>query len=1024
MAGRFKVRWWMIPTGALALGGVCCGGGLLTMGPCGGLWWRYGVVEFGSSCPVGAIRLGAEVQAYGQVRGDEGQVRVRPEVRFMERHGSVPRERLANAGVSAELALLDPSEQVVEGFASKAVSVDTGLGFETTLPADLPDGDYLLRTTVRSADDEVVVDTPLALYAPALAHLVLDRPLYEPGNEVLLRSVLLRTLDQAPLEERPGTWEIRSPSGQLMWKEKDRADGWGVADAAFQLDPMAEEGTWSATWRSGDASDRVDFEVRPFRLPRFTVDAHATERWFHPGETAALEGVARYTSGAPVANATVAVDLAVSAGRWPLPVAWERTYDARTDAQGRYTVELGEVPMEDLLTREKAVLGARIRVTDETGETATGGMALTISADDIRAEVLTELNGLVGGVNNRAWVRVTTPDGVPVRNASLSVGNPYDVQGKAWEAETDEDGVARLQVDPGDPVSVVMPPVPARVRPPVVQPLRLIEARVLPERRGANLAERRLLESVAPDLQGCRHLVRGQQQVHLGLQVAGTGVVTRIAHGDAPLEVCVGQKVRGLRLPSGDARTLAVTWSVPQDLRPDLQLSVDTAYGSVAVTEVLDHASLRARRCLSPGHGRNGARVLTAHWTADEGTRVLRAEVDVAGGAGLTVGEISCIQGEFRSLALQDEATGEAMGTATLTLRREAGATVVEPEASYTSGYALEVTAAADGSELGKNTVVVEPGHVPPLRIRMTPSVAAPGEEVEIAFLRGEGFRGTLPLNMNVHAGTAVVEKLERPEGSKAGFTFQVPDDARGFLHVEHAGTRGVVFVRQADPLSLELSTDAGAYGPGDIARLTVRTRAGSRPVPASVGLIGVDATLGQLAPLVGPQDMGRVTVRATADAPAFGAFDPRALVLGEVRGPYASEAAVLRVTSIPMDHAGDQPASGSGMHTVDDLEVLTRRFWRARAAFVDRVRAWEESAPKDELLDHPRTRALWVATLDDLSGQDVPVTDAFDRRMDVGTLPEELLERLDPREVASDATRLPEDLTSWTDWVLEEQRR
>ena len=37
--------------------------------------------------------------------------------------------------------------------------------------------------------------------------------------------------------------------------------------------------------------------------------------------------------------------------------------------------------------------------------------------------------------------------------------------------------------------------------------------------------------------------------------------------------------------------------------------------------------------------------------------------------------------------------------------------------------------------------------------------------------------------------------------------------------------------------------------------------------------------------------------------------------------------------------------------------------------------------------------------------------------------LPSTLIPRLDPREIAADATRLPEDVTSWPAWVDKEVR-
>lgn len=1026
MARQGWFRWWMIPAGVPVAGLLCCAGGFLTMGPCGGLYWRHGVWEVGH-CPTGTIRVTADISGHNLLRGsDDGRVNVAPVVRWVARNEASPRSARASAGTSADLVMLDDQEGVVEGFAVRESS-RSGWGHELTVAIpELPDGDYVFRSTVHIPGDEIVVEMPVALYAPAIAHLATDRPLYKPGQEVLLRSVLLRRTDQAPLEDRPGRWRITDPQGRDMLREKDRAGPWGVADTTFQLDAASPAGTWTATWESGDASDSVTFDVRPFRLPRFTVEASSTERWFHPGESAAIEGTARYTSGAPVANAAVQVRLAVSEGRWPLPVAWEAPIEVRTDAQGVFTADIGEVPTEELLTRDKVVIGASIRVTDETGEAAVGGSRVIISADDVRAEVLTELGaGLVGGFNNRAWIRVTTPDGVPVRGAALDVGNPFDPQGRSWDAETDEDGVAALQVDPGEPVSVPQPPVPVRVRPRVPEPVRLVEATTLPEGRSLDLAERRALDRLHRGIARCGYLAPGGATVNMGVRVGPSGSVQAIDADDTPVGDCVSGMVRTLRLAPGSTRTLKLGWAVPDDLRPDLPVTATVAHGTdPGVQSVLRTAAIGARSCLSRGDGRNGARLLRGHWTLTEGRASIDAIVESQPGTGLSRSQQGCIERATRGLRLAEAAPGDGMGTFEVRLTRQGDPSVRAAQATFTTAYALRVEAQADAEVLGSTTTIVPVGSVPALRVRMTPALPAPGEEVTVQVLRGPDFYGTLPEKVALHAGSKrLVEDIEL-DPDKPVATVEIPASARGFLHVDVREARGVVFVRRPDPLGLTLSTDKPAYPPGAIAKLTVQTRAGDEPVAAGVGLMGVDTTLGQLAPLLGPDDLGRVTVRAEADEPAFGTFDPRALALGQIRGENAAAAAVLRISQLPTDYAGDAPASGSGSAQVDDVEVLTRRFWRARSALVERVRAWEEKAPEDEQLTHERQAAFWTQTLADLEEAGKPAQDAFGRPLTLDVLPDSLVARLDPREVAADGTRLPEDVTSWTGWVDAEVRR
>ena len=232
------------------------------------------------------------------------------------------------------------------------------------------------------------------------------------------------------------------------------------------------------------------------------------------------------------------------------------------------------------------------------------------------------------------------------------------------------------------------------------------------------------------------------------------------------------------------------------------------------------------------------------------------------------------------------------------------------------------------------------------------------------------------------------------------------------------------MFVQPHDPLTVTMATDAPSYRPGDVAKLTVTTTAGGAPRAAGVGLVGVDSTLGKLAPLLGPDDYGRVTVRTTSDRPAFDAFDPRALVLGQIQGENAAKAAVLRISNLPMDPAGDRPTHGAGSRLATTAEQRTDNFYRALATTVAKVRAWEESAPAGDMMDPARMVALYDEALDDLRREGQPAVDGFGRPLTLDLLPPELLEQVDPRRVVADATRLPEDIESFTRYVDEEVAR
>jgi hypothetical protein len=367
-------------------------------------------------------------------------------------------------------------------------------------------------------------------------------------------------------------------------------------------------------------------------------------------------------------------------------------------------------------------------------------------------------------------------------------------------------------------------------------------------------------------------------------------------------------------------------------------------------------------------------------------------------------------------------AARDDLGTATLTLSVPSAPSARTARATTTTGYELAVIAAQDGAEVGRTRLTLPVGAVPTLRLRATPTLARAGEAVQIEVLRGPDWSGTLPREVVLYEGSLEVDRAELDPDTRTA-TFQLPEGVDGFLHVDVGGARAVVFVAPAGPLEVALSTDAAAYRPGERATLTVRTTAGGVGQAAGVGLVGVDQSLSQLAPLLGPDELGRVTVRASSDRPAFDAFDARALALGQVRGEHAALAAVLRISSVPTDPAGDERLYASATSTDDAEAALLTGFYRTYEALVPLVRAWEAEAPAGEVMDPARMVALWDAALDVVEAAGTPPVDGYGRRLRLPVLPGDLLRQVDPRQVVADGTRLPEDVVDWERFVAREVR-
>ncbi|MEN0067148.1 MAG: MG2 domain-containing protein, partial [Myxococcota bacterium] len=891
---------------------------------------------------------------------------------------------------------------------------------EVALP-ELQDGDYILRVDVDTRFESRTLDLEVPLYTPALLHLMTDRPLYKPGQVVAFRAAVLARTDRRPLEERPGKWTVTSPRGLEMMVEKDATGPWGIADSTFPLDEAAETGTWSVHWQSGDDEQTATFEVRRFSLPRLGVTVDSSTPWVGRGDRLEFAGRATYTSGAPVANATVRARLSRTEGQWPMPVDWEDERPLRTDADGRFAVDYGIVPV-DLMARTGLALD--VAVTEPAGETARGRTRTVLSPESLRLDAVTELgDGVVGGFNNRVYIRVATPDGQPLPGARVAVRQPHDPETtEPRTAVADASGVIAMQIDPGDPITVVDPAPPVRQRPLTPNPPRLdgisIGGGDVPD-----LALRRALDEAFPAIAACGVHTVGDTNVPVALRADRRGRVTEVMAPPTALGDCVGRAVARLALPRGPIRTLSLDWRVPDSQHPWLRLLHEPAYGN-SPQAAFERAALRARGCFPFGRGQSGASVARVHWAVRTGRSDVDTAVEPLDRAGLSRSTRRCLWRALDDVDLLESARTDAMGIVTAVLQVPSTHDGPPPQATTRTAYALSVTATdpdtPGANPLGEGRLVLPVGTLPNVRLRATPSLVVPGEEVTVEILRGPDFVGELPSWLHLRQGSHEVGKA-RVTDNRARFT--VPAEVTGFLETQFAGARTVIFVRSENPLEVAVDSDRTTYRPGETAKVRVRTMASGAPRAAAVGLSGVDETLATLAPLPGPQDLGRVTVRAEVSSPAFGLFDPVALALGQVEGEHAAMATVLRVATLPNDPAGDRPVTTRQDFRADVDTPMTFGFYRALEKATDLVRAWEDDAPVDELLTAERMVRFWARALEELATAGDPAVDGYGRPLTLAVLPEVLLRQVDPRQVASDGTRLPEDVVNWVAYVDTEGR-
>lgn len=1000
---------------AIAIG-LGFGSLFITNDKCREAWIDYGI-EIGQ-CPDGKVRQTAELAVDNLRRGAKGYARFQAFAHYTTRDADAVLTAPLPEAKSIELSLID-----AQGKPTKLPSKFTYGSAEIVLP-DVPDGDYKLHAKFETRVGPGELDVPLPLYTPARIHVLTDRPLYEPGNTVQFRAVVLKARDLSPVDGRPGTWVVKDPDGEVLLEEKAPAGEWGVVAGSFPLDKGAPTGTWSVTWQSADAADEVHFEVKPFTLPRFRVEANTSKAFYRVGDVPQIKGAVVYSSGAPVANANVEITWTVD-GAWPPPPEWTDKLLpklAKTAANGRFELALPKIP-EDLVGQ--ATLRAKIAAVDNAGDRVEGGASVLLAKDGIEVSHVTELgDGLVEGFNNRMYVRVTTPDGDVVRNAKITLTRAWQANDNGQTVETDVDGVASVQIDPGPAVNVVIPAMPWRP----AQAEKLVtrgETSSLIGEDGIPLADQIEMDRWLAALAPCAKWWDGEgASARIGMRIGAAGNIITVGGGTAsPLAQCAMGVVRTRKLPAGAERMYTVDFEFNNPPLSSITAHVESALGIPQGFEAeMNALALSTRDCLPRVEGAEGEVPMLLAWKQERGSK----EVELSGwianpDAGATKVVMPCVTSRIqagRRVKLADASTIDTLGVVQFHILLPGGESDERPQATTMLGYELLVTADIEGKP--STTLRVSPGTVPPLRLRVTPVVANPGDKITAELIRGPDFNGTLPEKLEVIYLKADKQEPKLDDNRKV--TFALDPKAEGWVEVRGAGQRALVYVRPQAELEVSVTPKEQRYAPGQKAELALSTKIGGKGGRAAVGLFGVDQSLGQLTTLVGPDDFTRVRPKVETSTPAFGSLDGQALALGRIRGVNAAAATVLRVTTIPTPPELDAQISTRATSRFDQIEELTDNFYTVLAELHAQTRKWEASARPDEKMRPATMAGLWTRALETCAARGEKVTDAYGRKLRLYRLPPDLLSLTDPRAVVVVGTRLPEDVENWAAWVAKER--
>jgi len=341
-------------------------------------------------------------------------------------------EPIAQAKV--QLELVDRDGKVA--WSGEARSDVDGMALAEALPPlELAEGSYTLKVEVSSTKGESSIERAVEVKRSFKVLVSTDKPLYQPGQVIHIRSLALANSDLRPVAEQPAVIEVLDGKSNKVFKQKLQTSGFGLAAADFTLADQVNLGEYRVKVTVGDTESERVVNVKRYRLPKFKIGLETERGYYGPGDTVEGELDAQYTWGEPVVGGKVEL-VAADFVDTLKPFA---TVSGVTEASGRYSFR---IPLKDHFvgqarTRGDATVSLEAKVTDAAGHVQKRSLELTVTSEPLRVEVFPESGQVVRGVENELFILTAYPDGRPAQT-TVRVAVPQ------VELQTSEAGIARL----------------------------------------------------------------------------------------------------------------------------------------------------------------------------------------------------------------------------------------------------------------------------------------------------------------------------------------------------------------------------------------------------------------------------------------------------------------------------------------------------------------------------------------------------------------------------------------------------
>ncbi len=273
--------------------------------------------------------------------------------------------------------------------------------------------------------------------------LATDKPIYQPGQQILIRALALGAFDHKSAAGSPIEVTVADAKGNKVYRQAAMTSDYGVASWTFQLAGEVNHGAYKISAALGDTTSEKTVTVKPYVLPKFKVAATTDEDFYRPGQRVTGRVEAAYFFGKPVDGGRVQLS------GWVYDVGRQQVLDlsGQTDAGGGFSFEF-DLPGYLVGGLESGVADyiLEVAVTDGAAHTEQVSIRIPVAQQGILVEAVPESGTFKPGLENIVYLMTAYPDGSPAECEVRVI-----INGREYQAQTGPYGLGELRLTPDSP---------------------------------------------------------------------------------------------------------------------------------------------------------------------------------------------------------------------------------------------------------------------------------------------------------------------------------------------------------------------------------------------------------------------------------------------------------------------------------------------------------------------------------------------------------------------------------------------